>query len=185
MFRPQPISSTDARKYFTKIINKVQFSSKSFVIKSYRQPIVRVVNENYIRALEEVIGKKTVNQVMQIAGNDRLFEAEKIEQIKKVFQRRLSGSLPARPKPQPRPQPQQPQKSRLIRPQVQPKPQPTKPQPRPQPRKPQKPATPTATSTLNPKPQPQQKQVPKPQPPVQKKQKTKRVLLLSNGKNYA
>ncbi len=99
MFRPQPISSTDARKYFTKIINKVQFSSKSFVIKSYRQPIVRVVNENYIRALEEVIGKKTVNQIMQIAGNDRLFESEKREQIKKVFQRRLSGSPSPRPKP--------------------------------------------------------------------------------------
>ncbi len=105
MFRPQPISSTDARKYFTKIINKVQFSSKSFVIKSYRQPMVRVVNENYIRALEEVIGKKTVNQVMQIAGNDQLFEAEKIEQIKKVFQRRLSGNPRQTSKPQPKTQP--------------------------------------------------------------------------------
>ena len=111
MFRPQSISSTDARKYFTKIINKVQFSSKSFVIKSYRHPAVRVVNENYIRALEEVIGKKTVNQVMQIAGNDRLFESEKIEQIKKVFQRRLSGSQKQPPLVQKKQQPQQKQVS--------------------------------------------------------------------------
>jgi len=100
MFRPQPISSTDARKHFTRLIKKVSFSSKSFVIQSYRQPLVRIVNENYIKVLEEVVGKKTVNQVMQIAGNDRLFESEKKEQIKKVFQRRLSGSPSPRPKPQ-------------------------------------------------------------------------------------
>lgn len=105
MFRPQPISSTDARKYFTQIINKVQYSSKSFVIKSYRHPAVRVVKENYIAVLEEVLGKKTINQILQIAGNDRLFEAEKIEQIKKTLQRRLSGT----PRPERRPKPPQPQ----------------------------------------------------------------------------
>ena len=109
MFRPQPISATEARKYFTKIINKVQFSSKSFVIKSYRQPVVRIVNENYIAALESVLGKKTVNQVLQIAGNERLLEAEKIEQIKKTFQRRLSGSPPPQ-KPKPKPQAKEPKK---------------------------------------------------------------------------
>lgn len=119
MFRPQPISATDARKYFTKIINKVSFSSKSFVIQSYRQPLVRIVNENYIRVLEEVIGKKTVNRIMQIAGNDRLLEAEKLEQMKKVFQRRLSGPSQPPTKTQPKPQkrtqkPQKRQQSREV-----------------------------------------------------------------------
>ena len=157
MFRPQPISSTDARKYFTKIINKVQFSSKSFVIKSYRQPIVRVVNENYIRALEEVIGKKTVNQIMQIAGNDRLFESEKREQIKKVFQRRLSGSPSPRPKPSSKGRPASGGRS----------------QP------PVKHPTPKQVSqnvAAGPRPAPLK---------PKNNQKTKRVLLLSNGKNYA
>ena len=149
MFRPQSISSTDARKYFTKIINKVQFSSKSFVIKSYRHPAVRVVNENYIRALEEVIGKKTVNQVMQIAGNDRLFESEKIEQIKKVFQRRLSGS----PKQHQKPATQRAQKNTETQ-------------------KKQKPKHPASSINL-------------PAGKAGPQASSNRVLLLSNGKNYA
>lgn len=113
MFRPQPISSTDARRHFTQIINKVSFSSKSFVIRGYRKPLVRVVNEKYIRALEEVVGKNIVNQIMQVAGNERLREAEKAEQIKKIFQRLLTpppkqsdeqgSSIPRNNKQKPKP----------------------------------------------------------------------------------
>jgi len=191
MFRPQPISSTDARKHFTRLINKVSFSSKSFVIKTYRQPIVRIVNENYIRILEEVIGKKTVNQVMQIAGNDQLFEAEKMEQIKKVFQRRLSGSPQQQPKPQPRPQPQQKPRPKDDRPLAE------KPQHMPQPQKPkpqtQEPTTkPSEGRGLKQEPQtpnpPQSKQVTEPRSVTPRNnsnsKKGARVLLLSNGKNY-
>ncbi len=168
MFRPQSISSTDARKYFTKIINKVSFSSKSFVVQTYRQPIVRIVNENYISVLEEVLGKKTVNQVMQIAGNDRLFESEKIEQIKKVFQRRLSGSPQQQPNPQPRPQPQQKPATVAADSQSAEKPKP------PQPKQ-----VPERSSVT---PQKQKSQNPKKTPPTSN---NRGVLLLSNGKNYA
>jgi Mg-chelatase subunit ChlI len=158
MFRPQPISSTDARKHFTNLIKKVSFSSKSFVIQSYHQSLVRLVNENYIRVLEEVIGKKTVNQVMQIAGDERLFESEKMERIKKTFQRRLSGS----PRQQSHPKPQsQVQTEQTASPS--PKPQPTKPQK-------QTPKSPSSNPPQNSRPQ--------------KNQKTKRPLLLANGKNY-
>ena len=92
MFRPQEISATDARKYFSQIINKVQFSSKSFTIKSYRKPVVRIVREDYIAALEQVLGKKAVNQVLQISGNDNLFDATKIIEIK-TRTRTLRGNL--------------------------------------------------------------------------------------------
>jgi len=160
MFRPQPISSTDARKYFTKIINKVSFSSKSFVIQSYRQPLVRVVNENYIKVLEEVLGKKTVNQVIEIASNDRLFETEKMEQIKKVFQRRLSG--PPQSKSQPKPQPKPPAPA----PKQKPAP-PNTPNPEPNP----------SPKTKNPNPR-----TSNPKPPTSNRGRV--VLLLPNGKNY-
>lgn len=171
MFHPQPISSTDARKHFTNLIKKVSFSSKSFVVQSYRQSLVRIVNENYIRTLEDVIGKKTVNQVMQIAGDERLFESEKIEQIKKVFQRRLSGP------PQQQPKPQLQQKSKTVA--MGPRPATPKPQTRPQT---QKPATVAATHASPATPKPPTPQTPKPKPPNRKQ--GKRVLLLSNGKNY-
>ena len=149
MFRPQPISSTEARKYFSQIINKVQFSSKSFTVKTYRRPAVRIVKEEYIAILEQVLGKKTVGQIIQISGNDNMREATKAQEIRKIFQRRLSGGpRPSQPKPQ-KPRPPQPKRV-----------------PRPQPPAPKPPA-----STLSPKPQ-----TPK---------RRKRVLLLSNGKNYA
>jgi len=104
MFKPQSISSTEARKYFSQIINKVQFSSKSFVVQSYRKPAVRVVKEEYIAILEQVLGKKTVGEIMQIAGNDNMREATKAQEIRKVLQRRLSGG----PRPQPRPKDDRP-----------------------------------------------------------------------------
>lgn len=99
MFKPQPISATEARKYFSQIINKVQFSSKSFVVKNYRRPAVRIVKEQYIAVLEEVIGKKTAAQIQQISGDDDLPEFAKVQEIKKIFQRRLSGSPPKTPPP--------------------------------------------------------------------------------------
>ncbi len=198
MFRPQSISSSDARKYFTKIINKVSFSSKSFVVQTYRQPIVRIVNENYINVLEEVLGKKTVNQVMQIAGNDQLFESEKIEQIKKVFQRRLSSS--SRPERgrgagSPPQQPQRKQDKNVVASPVTPKPQThlqtQQPQHRPKDGRPlaKKPVTVAARHASPPVSKPQQSkqptpipQAPKPKP--QNRKQGKRVLFLQNGKNY-
>lgn len=166
MFRPQPISSTDARKYFTKLINKVSFSSKSFVIQSYRQPLVRIVNENYIRALEDVVGKKTVGQVMEIAGNERLLEAEKIEEIKKVFQRRLSGTQ------RPESRPERPRVSEANRGRVEGRPQES-------PQKKQN--VKVAARHVYPEPNGSgaAPTTPKPQKPH-----NPQVILLSNGKNY-
>jgi len=130
MFRPRRLNSTDARKHFTRIIDSVQFSSRCYVVESYHNPIVRIINEHYIQVLEEVLGKKTVNQVMQITGDDRLLEAEKMEQIKKIFQRRLSGS-------------QRPERAKRVEGPAQPKPQPKSPAP--------------APHTQNPKPNPSPK----------------------------
>ncbi len=155
MFRPQEISATDARKYFSQIINKVQFSSKSFVIKSYRKPVVRLVREEYIAALEQVIGKKTVSQVLQVSGNDNLFDATKIIEIKKIFQRRLSGSPPQQPQSQSKKQENKKTKSPPPQPQV-------------------------ATERCSDGKEPRSKDQQKPNKP----QKSRRVLLLSNGKNY-
>lgn len=173
MFQPQPISSTDARKYFTQIINKVQYSSKSFVVKSYRHPAVRIVKENYIATLEGVLGKKTINQILQIAGNDRLFESEKMEQIKKVFQRRLSGSPRQTPQPQkPRP-PQQ---------------KPATPEHRTGSIETQKNVTKVAARHVHPEPNGSgASPKPKPNHPasnIKPQASEKRVLLLQNGKNY-
>lgn len=153
MFRPQEISATEARKYFSQIINKVQFSSKSFVIKSYRKPTVRIVREDYIAALEQVLGKKTVNQILQISGNDNLFDATKVIEIKKVFQRRLSGGPPPRPRPQPPIQKKQSVVDRSAR------------------------SLHSSSTKVAAGPRPAS---PKPR----NNQKTKRVLLLSNGKSY-
>ena len=155
MFRPQEISATDARKYLSQIINKVQFGSKSFVVKAYRRPAVRIVKEQYIAALEQVLGKKTVGQVLEISANDNLPEFAKVEQIKKIFQRRLSGQ------PQPKPQPKSPAPAPKQKP-APPHTQNPKPNPSPKPKHPH-----PRTSHLK--------------PPTSK---SREVLLLSNGKNY-
>ena len=177
MFKPQEISATEARKYFSQIINKVQFSSKSFTVKTYRRPAVRFVKEEYIAALEQVLGRKTVNQILEISGGEDLSEFAKVEEIKKIFQRRLSGG--------PRPQTQ----SSVAAGHASPKPAPvaadsqsaqltTKPSTE---RCSYKPTTATATAKAKANP-------PKPNPPVSslkhQASENRRVLLLQNGKNY-
>jgi hypothetical protein len=175
MFRSQEISATDARKYFSQLIHKVQFGAKSFTIKTYRRPAVRIVREEYIAALEQVVGKKTINQVLEIAGNENIPDFIKVEQIKKTFQRRLSGQ-PQQPRPQ-RPRPATPKTAtqkaqrgtetrknvvaKLASPTI-PKPQQTKPK-----------SQPPAPRPKNPNPQ-----------HIPNRQKGREVLLLSNGKNY-
>ena len=198
MFKPQPISSTDARKYLSQIINKVQFSSKSFVVQSYRKPAVRIVKEEYIAALEEVLGKKTISQFLQISGNDNLFDAAKIIEIKKIFQRRLSGAQ----RPDSRPErlrsgregvegrlSGQPHPQHQVPPQQQPKPQ-SQPQQKPATQKAQK-NTETQKSVgaklASPKTQSQPSKPRNPNPPpsnTKPRASNNRVLLLSNGKNY-
>jgi len=171
MFRPQSISSTEARKYFSQIINKVQFSSKSFVVKSYRKPVVRLVKEEYIAILEQVLGKQTVGQIMQISGNDSMREAQKAQEIRKVFQRRLSGGPRPQPQSQPRPQPHVQKKQSMnvgverARPAA-PKPEPHK--------------VPVPAPAKTPAPHPQSPPQHKPNNP----QKSRGPLLLKNGKNY-
>ena len=206
MFKPQEISATEARKYFSQIINKVLFSSKSFTVKTYRRPAVRVVKEEYIAALEQVLGKKTVGQIMQISGNDNMREAEKVQEIKKIFQRRLSGgprpqtqsSVAARPNPpladaSPKRAPVavDSQSAQLT----------TKPStergsynpttkanpPKPVSPRPTSPASELAGGRAISPPDSLRRtseRAGNPNPKPQKKQKTKRVLLLSNGKNY-
>ena len=157
MFRPQPISSTDARKYFSQIINKVQFSSKSFVVQSYRRPAVRIVKEEYIAILEQVLGKKTVGQILQVSGNDNMREAAKAQEIRKILQRRLSGAQRSEKHPQ--------------RSQSQQKPKPRPPQPRPRDDRPLTGKRPASSLNL-------------PAGKAGPQASGKRVLLLSNGKNY-
>lgn len=173
MFRPQPISSTEARKYFSQILNKVQFSSKSFVIKSYRKPVVRLVKEEYIAILEQVLGKQTVGQIMQISSNDSLREAQKAQEIRRILQRRLSGG----PRPQPPVQRKQKSATSAQVPIRQPAVKAPTRVPAPQQVKAPHPVPP-ASNPKTPKPQPQ------PQPKPNNPQKDRGPLLLQNGKNY-
>ncbi len=101
MFRPQKISATEARRKFTKLLSQVQHGSKSFVIQNYHYPAARIVNEVYIRALEEVLGGQTVNKILQIIKNDFLLEGEKLEKVKKVFRERFPKESEPKP-PQPK-----------------------------------------------------------------------------------
>lgn len=175
MFRPQEISATEARKYFSQLINKVRFSSKSFVIKSYRKPTVRIVKEDYIAILEQVLGKKTVGQILHISGNDSLFEATKKKEIKKILQRRLSG--PPRQQPKPQPQPQQKPRPKDDRPLAE------KPRPPQQKQKPQTPKPPQSKQSAEPRSNLPAGGSGTP-PKNSNSKKSTRVLLLSNGKNY-
>ncbi len=182
MFRPQSISSTEARKYFSQIINKVQFSSKSFVVQSYRKPVVRLVKEEYMAILEQVLGKKTVGQIMQISSNDSMREAQKAQEIRKVFQRRLSGGS----RPQSQSQPQSPVQVVTDHSVGVERARPAAPKPAPQKvpsEQVSKPSNVVAglVPAQKPKQQPQPQQKPnKPNNP----QKDRGPLLLQNGKNY-